>query len=74
MLNEQQVCFRCGVSYTYVVMKNAISELMSSNYELHQELSSLQANCNLLQLNNEELSFEAKKSQLNITISNASCV
>jgi len=32
----------------------------------------LKANCNLLKLNNEELALEYKKSQLNITISNAS--
>jgi len=53
-------------------MQNAISELMRTNNELRQELSLMQANYKLLQLNNEELLLEAKKSQLNTTIYNAS--
>jgi len=56
----------------YEQMQNVISELMRTNNELRQELSLMQASNKLLQLNNEELALGAKKSQLNITISNAS--
>ncbi|KAL4132585.1 hypothetical protein QTP88_009709 [Uroleucon formosanum] len=61
-----------NIQPTYEQMQNEITELMRTYNKLRQELFLMQANYKLLQLNNEELSLEVKKSQLNTTISNTS--
>jgi len=58
------------IQSTYAQIQNAISELMQTNEQLCRKILLLQASHKLLQLNNDEL--EAKKLQLNTTISNAS--